>query len=1555
MKRGRILSLFLSIVLLISVIVPCLQMSVNADAANAISEIKAAWNDLKTTADNTTPAMPAELSATNDLLEAIYIAEDAIGNDAYAEDSKVSLQTKVNEAWVIVKNDENLLIKAMQQGWVKLIRDTETVRSIMGYNKTGLLGHLSIGFNQSGDHQNHIRDDQGNSYNDSAHSGAVIPTDSVTQADKDNFADNYVELRYEDPDVVGTPANNYSEDIPAFMVGDSLVTNSCDLEYNDNILSLGINILSTKKVKIGCRVWYVPAGGGYAATRIKDDIVVNANELYTFDLKTALNDRNWASNPVGKIDGVLLYIKEIDGTVDPEDDYIKFSGIIGSVKEKLPSDVSGDVSLETIYNKASTLDMSEYADNSAKERFQDLVNAAKALISQKFLERFEDKEELIKVVTEELWTSLTKKEIVNFKRFTQYNSSGDLSWSKETATPDGLEDRVHFTEGVDDAKSSGNTNLITSTDEQRKNYGEKYIKLTTEQFENGDTALNADKSNDIPYLDVKHSVVLTDEAYSSTVGLNSLYVNVNSSMPMELQYRIWYGVFDQPDKENASTARKWTASGMIPVTIKKGINKIDLGSTVHKYNERLANITDPTDKMYKNRADEVIYITIGIKSMNGVPDESDYLEIGSVLSTYNEVLPDELKGNNITAIKLYDAMQKLDMDDYVDGENKDNFILAMAAAKEFSDEEWAAIYSDEEALTKLIKEDLWPKLVKKTNYRVPFNTYNSSGNRQYFSEAINGTADDVKNNESGRVGGSNSDFEQRLIYGNSYCKLTTTQTRYAEAPSDRDIPYLNEKIVILTDRPVSNENAYNIKMSTVEAIRFNLKSSMAMSLKFRVWFYSVEDGNGNGKYDDWWASNFTIDIKSGLNEINLTDCFKKNGIKMHSLILTAMSVSEFEHTPTDSDYLEVGCIGYDEKAVVPKRLESINSLSAIVKEAKELNMDEYFDGSSKTMFINALNAAVRFLDNKDVNLSEHAPAEAYETDASGKRTKLGADKFGYEEQEKLYDGNTVDDPVVFDTKGKKIDIIFNLNDKMKLYDLRVWLKNNNVKSMKIYTAPVREAIWEESGFVYAYNDSTPDALEIGKSFSTPIEDQYVRFSFDEVVGDTLEITEIKCVGKGSQQLAYTNLIALKKASILDYAEVNYETNKRKYLTSDYNKSSTSLVWMNDPTTAFDGRSDTVCDFSGGSRFAEDRTTYNLVFNLGGLSAVDTIKYYSGSNPEYFPRHMRFYVGEDQMNILNNDDEGTVCVAEIDLEDDEIPEDGLYEANFLSQNANYVRIEFVEGGAVLDDGRYGDVILAVAKEVEIMGLSLNASKDDYVKSFTDEETGIIVNILKLSEGDIYETVQGMKLEKRKPTANEVEQANEFDFVFKDWFYTITFLDYRGDPVTDIDGREIRVSVPFGEDDEMESTYMATLSGDNVVLMENDILEIGEKFYISVSFDDPTKIKFAKGTIDELKSDDVNDVNGEEEYEEVTEEDEEEYEEDYEEDYDEDEEEEENEEEEEITSGKRKKYYKVIRRGGGLSTGAIVGIVSGSTVAVAGGALMIIFRKRIFKPRIRKPKV
>ena len=1499
--------------------------------------------------NNSSPTFPAEFNGSDDLVAIIDAAEDAVKSEIYTEASKTDLQTAIDNAWAVVKSDKELLVKALQNGWNDLVKNQETVLPMAGYNKTGLNpGKLSINYDQTpttsngGTNNNYILDASGKPLNDAAHSGVIATKVCTTEKDIANFGNSYAELRREDPDVEGEEPN-FDQDIPSLTRGDAILTNETTVAYRVDITSLSINFLSTKKLKIGYRVWFVPVGGGYSVTKMQYvDVPANTETPTTVDLKATLNDQTITNGyAVGNIKGMAFYISEIDETVT-DGDWLKIGSVLSNPFDQCP--LTGDVSLATIYNKASSLDFTKYVYNDAMKRFQELLNVAKELIRAELLQKFETKDELIDVVTTEIWPSLVKKEPLDIKYFERYNSSGDQPNYSEAWTPDSGNNSQNSA-----AADSGNTVLLNSNEEQQEKFGNNYVRLTTQRFENGATELNDNKDNDIPYLDTKHSVVVAQYGFYPTEGLNSLEVTVNSSMAMTLGYTMWIKV--KNTKDNGTTSENWATTGMEEKSIKAGYNTIDLKASLEKKQAQLdASTTDGTAKIT-----DFIYVAIGIKSMAETPDSGDYLEIGNVRGRFNAVLPDELK-SDVNAIKLYNAMQKLNLDEYIDGEAKENFIFATEAAKIFSEQEWEEIYNDQDRLALAIKNQLWPKLTKKVAFTKEFRYYNSTGkNLDGIDYRYNAAGADAPagtgTNTSGLVWGTWCNAELRKIYGERYYKLTTTKTNpSAAAVTDQDIPYLGEEIVALSlgahDWP---KNLMDVPGSN--AIYMHVNSSMKMSAKMRIWYFRSEDTDGNGKYDDWGVDLISFNIEKGLNKIDIKKLLVDNKFdtKMKYMHYATFNAYNYEHTPTDSDFLEIGSIGNEAYETLPRKLENITALSAIIREAGELNMDDYIDNANKTMFQNAVARGIQLLNNLDVNLTEHVPVEVYETDASGKRTKLGEDKFGYDEQAKLYDGDTLNNPVELDVKNKKLDIIFNLNDKMKLYDIRAYLAENNVKDMKIYTAPVREAIWDESGLVYQYDGTDPSTLNIGRSFSTPIENQYVRFSFNEVDGDTLKLTEIKCMGKGIQQLAYTNIIE-GKTDVMSYADVNYDTKKSQFIRFESNKFGDSLFQFKDANVAHDGYLDTIVDFCGGSR--SENKTYNIVFDLNGLSAVDNIKYYAGSNPEYFPRKMKFYVGNDQMNILDNSNKGTVCVAEFNGATTD--ENGLYEAKFLAQNAAYVRIELIEDGVVSDDGRYGDNLLAVARDIQINGLSLNASKSDAVKSFTDAETGIIVDILKFNEGDIYETVQGMKLTKRKPTAAEIQQAGDFGFVFRDWFYTVTLLNYRGDPVTDVEGREIRVSVPLGEDEDMDTAFMATILGDEVVLMEHELRDINDKYYITVFFDDPVGLVFARGNIDE----DFVPEESEEEFEDDYEDEDEDYydEEDYDDDYDDEEEEEEEEEEEDDTSNpKRKKYYKVIKKGGGLSTGAIVGIVAGSVVAVSGGSLLIIFRKKIFKPRIKKPKV
>lgn len=868
MKRGRILSLFLSIVLIVSAIVPCIQLSVNADAANAISEIKAAWNQLQD--ENGTPAaVPPELEDTEDLVEAISIAEDAIADSAYTAESKTSLKTAVNSAWGVVKSNEKLVIKALQKYWTKLFKSDALYKSLASYNKTGINENkLQLWCDVAEGNDLLMRDDSTDMYlNDKAHSGGISSVASVSEEDISNFGKRYYKLGYEDPDVEGTEAKGFVDDIPSFKVGDALITELGQTAYYNNCMAFGVKVLSTKDVKIGCKIWFAPSTGGYVDTQPKYTNV-KAGELTTIDVKKILE-----SDSVGKIDGVMFYISEIPGGSVGVDDYIKFGDLLITSEEALPDDVQGEVSLATIFNKASNLDLTEYTDNTAKTRFQELILAARKLIREQFHDRFNDKSELITAVTKEIWPELLKKETSDIVSFEHYNSSGLQAEHSEVYTPDGSSGVGNATAGISDAANSGDTVLIPSKDEDKNTLGSHYVELTTAKFENGDTKLNTDKTNDIPYLSRQSSVLVADARGYISGDAKELTISVDASMPMVLTYRIWYGIYDKPNKANRTDNVIWAATGMNEVEVSTGSNTVDLIPTLNKCKENLLT-EPPTSALYQTEIREVFFVTIGIKSMSEDPDASDYLKVGKIRGKFAEVLPSDLaKDSNITAIELYSAMQKLDLDVYVDGDTKEDFILAMESAKVFADQELEEIYSDRDRLADALKNVFWPGMTCKTAFTKEFRYYNRTGKDLEIN--YSGSLDPAT---SGTVFGKESSKEQKEIYGERYHRLTNSDINPdISQASERDIPYLSDESVLLT-LGQSESNFINVADST--AIQLNLNSSMKMTIMLRIWYYTIQDGNGNGRLDDWWFADITFDIDEGLNQIDIKQILvdKKNSI-----------------------------------------------------------------------------------------------------------------------------------------------------------------------------------------------------------------------------------------------------------------------------------------------------------------------------------------------------------------------------------------------------------------------------------------------------------------------------------------------------------------------------------------------------------------------------------------------------------------------------------------------------------------------------------------------------
>ncbi len=1442
MKRGRILALFLSLILLVSTAIPVIQMSVMAgqeEVNNAIADIKTAYAEM--TYNNT------GFKATR-LYQADGTWDDSIKNVDCTEATDIE--------------NYGLYKYTVPNGHIAGVINAGKVMQIIEWDAYG-----------KGEAANFLNKIPLDKIED-----LYVNVKGAYEGDTAGLTDAQIKIRYKVvlTEVINGVGKNQVIDGPAITVKPNEVTR---ISYKQ-ILAEGDSLKSFLEGEVAKK-------GSTAGIASLTDVRL------VFNTPGFLTEES-ASLTVGS--GIVVTNEAIHA--------------------KLPAE------LENCTDIYEAIEIADSAYNSGE--FENTLPLKKAIedactvAANEKQELYNDPDKLMDYVKTNLWPELIYNSETVVKQFTHYNSSGNLpnyTANYDIDAPEG-DYAAQYIAGVTESANSGAIPTYKTDDSNKAQYGDSYAKLTTAKTDSN--------GNDIAYLDTTRSVLTNVLSRIDITKAKSIRFSLKSSMNMTVKTRIWY--YHQ-NIDGTGKAVGAVQSGNINIVT--GMNTIDVYEQLKNERTKLAGL----DKEMV----ELAYVTIGISSMSKTPDATDYLEVGNVmLKSYINVPANVIEMDDI--IPFYEAMAKVNLNEFEDGEIKDEFIVTREAAKKLADAKMEAIYQDPDKLAVYIKE-LWSGLVSNPDQNNIWTFYNSSGNEPNMSWEHDNSKPGANPDESGKYTGESTTPEQKELYGSHYIKMTTAKEIANPAtPADKDIPYLDTKCVVIN----SDSSKMRItNFSNVAELYFYANSSMPLKMKIRVWYYSTTDGNGDGMLNDLAAAAGTFSIDAGMNKVDVLKMFDSMGIsgKVDNFLRIAVAITDFDHTPTNSDYLELGAVTHNRYEKLPERLESISALGAIAKEASELNMDNYIDNNGKEMFKTAVNRALEYLSVMDVNLTEHSPIEVYETDSTGKRKKLGEDKFGYNDQVKLYDGNTLDNPVELDAKNKQIDIIYNLNDKMKIYDLRVFLQENNIKNMKIYATPVREIIWDEDGFVYEYDGSDPSVLDIGRAFSEPIENQYVRFSFNEIEGATLKLTEIKCMGKGIQQLAHTNVV-LNKQDAVSVSEVDYKLEKSKILSPTHNKFGDSIYQFLDYNVINDGDLKTPYDLVGGSRFEADKLTYNIVLDLNGLSAVDEIAFYSGSNEEYFPQKMKFYLGTDIFDIVDPKKDDAQLVAEFN----EPAEDGMYKANFLARNAQFVRIEILKGGTIVDTGDYGDKILSVVSDIQVKGLSLNASKSDTVRSFTDAESGIIVDILKNSDGDIYEGVQGMKIEKRKPTDAEVEQATGFSFTFNDYFYTITLLNYRGEPVTDIEGREIRVSIPYGEDPDFENTFVSSVDGGDVVLLEHSVTEMNDQFYMTIMFDDPTKLNVAVGRMELAE---VEDETYEEDYfEDYFEEEEQPFEE-------EEAEEEDDDEDDDSTTKRKKKYYKVVRKGSsGLDLWIIIVIIAGSVILLAGIILLIIFRKKIFRKREKK---
>lgn len=420
------------------------------------------------------------------------------------------------------------------------------------------------------------------------------------------------------------------------------------------------------------------------------------------------------------------------------------------------------------------------------------------------------------------------------------------------------------------------------------------------------------------------------------------------------------------------------------------------------------------------------------------------------------------------------------------------------------------------------------------------------------------------------------------------------------------------------------------------------------------------------------------------------------------------------------------------------------------------------------------------IDYQPTNLSSYLPVTAYLTDSNDKVSEVSDKDFTKEENIYISDSDetTIAD---FTTNNQALDLVFNLCNDAEISKIKVLAESEKL-SYDVYAAMDIGEIWSETSLIATYNGSdTPFSVGEEEELLTA---RYIRISFPKTNGKKVTVKDIQVIGLENQLLKHK---AISRALDGNKASVFKRDLKTNELTYDNFKEGGVLF-----DADYYGAAMTYVGVQGVS-------SANILVNLDGLKNVDEISV-------YFTRHMiRNHPLELKIYTSNTFDGAMDFSAEPVATFKGLPKEGKYTVSFKPQLARYIRVEVTKNNydAKTGEGDYinkENMVLAFS-EIEVFGTKVVGMQTDFdrddILSFTDKETGISWEIIRVDESDIITSVYSSKLVKYKASNWQKTSLNQSPYykVDDDNVYGFEFFDFFGNQVKSIEGREIRVKLPI----------------------------------------------------------------------------------------------------------------------------------------------------------------
>lgn len=546
---------------------------------------------------------------------------------------------------------------------------------------------------------------------------------------------------------------------------------------------------------------------------------------------------------------------------------------------------------------------------------------------------------------------------------------------------------------------------------------------------------------------------------------------------------------------------------------------------------------------------------------------------------------------------------------------------------------------------------------------------------------------------------------------------------------------------------------------------------------------------------------------------------------------------------------------------------------------------------------------------EETNLLAHMPVKVYRTSGNNK-SLISEKEYTGKMHQLIYDG-LYNKSADINTNNKTVDFVFNLSADQKLNSIEYATMTDNIRKLKVYAADDESGVWTESKLVYTYTGGQGE--KIIKDFGNgALKARYLRFSVEQIEGNVLDTTEIKAIGWNNQEFDYLNVVEGKSNTafiMLEDRSKNYKKSLSLKSTSKYN-----IGWGNGLTEpykieyAFDNNDGTVYDIYGGNN---DTTSINILCDLETIKVIESISLRAGSSKDYWPTNMRYYVGENDEELFGKE---AKPLAEFNSKTSD--PDGYYDYVTLPKTARYIRIEISESKVPYYDQQK---IATVIKDITVNGLEFRGKVDENgaTASFTDEATGIRLDIMAKNENDYYGQVKEMIVIKTDPNEHDLDYIKDKSLTFKSEIYEIYLLDADENIIDDIDSREMKIYIP----------QSLGGGGEDIFLMVGDIgfdlveAEIENGYFIYIT-NDLSILRFAIGEFFDYPSDDTEESD-DEEYED--------------EDYDDEDEE----EIDENTNSSKRRVKKVIIRRGSSDFEYLWIIIVAAAVLVAGAGTAVYF--------------